>query len=57
MPVSRIATRSARSGEPALYAARFGNTLGYSTGRSRASSGFEKYDVNCLSNSGGVVFQ
>ena len=40
MPVCRIATRSARS---ASSAARLGNTSGYSTGSSVASSGRARY--------------
>src|SRR3984885_9580992 len=53
MPVSRIATRSARA---FVYAARFGNTPGYSTGSSVASSGCCTPAANRLSADGGSEF-
>ena len=55
MPVSRIASRSARS--TSVSAARFGNTPGYSTGSSFASSGRATYLANSESRCGGSAFQ
>ena len=57
MPVSKMASRSARGVLALSSAARFGNTPGYSTGSRAASSGCATYWANCLSWSGGWVFQ
>ncbi len=52
IPVSRIASRSARGLPEALSAARLGKTPGYRTGRSWDSSGAETSPANCLSLTG-----
>ena len=57
MPVSRIASRSARGLPVAFSAARCGNTPGYRTGSSLASSGWATYLANCLSHCGACRFQ
>src|ERR1035438_3392964 len=56
MPVSRIASRSVRAVPALSSAARLGNTPGYRTGSSPASSGWATYCANCLSDEGGSEF-
>ncbi len=57
MPVSRMASRSARGVPDLLSTSRFGKTPGNRPGSSRATSGFATNLANRLSPSGGWVFQ
>ena len=56
MPVSRIASRSARGLPDLTSASRLGNTPGYRTGSSPARPGAVTYPANCLSSAGGSEF-
>src|ERR1700689_4846209 len=56
MPVSRIASRSARGLPDLTSAARLGNTPGYRAGSSAARPGLVTYSANSLSPDGGSEF-